>query len=579
MSRFLCLVILFFCVSLFCGLLAGTVVATPATADGVTAEPRNDTTKTAAITELYPNPAATNNPGEFVTVRFPPGVNRSAYEIADPYTNVTLSTHDGDYLDGNQTSSVDDSTPRHVPNPSDEWTEITYSTDANRTAWLTDRTVAPFSGFISLADDGDHVRLLRNGTVIDELSYDRTRQATVYDVRAEEWSPLGATEKPVIATDGGTVEAFVLPDNSERAVEFLESAEERIIVGGYTLSDDDVVKQLVEATERGVSVEVLVDGSPVGGMTAEEATALDTLDRGGISVRVLDGEKARYRFHHPKYALVDDRALVTTENWKPAGTGGQSSRGWAVITEQSAIVQGLRETYEADSGWVDTVAWSDHNPTIVDGESASGSFPTEFNANTVPVDRTELLLAPDNAEKAILDALEAAEHSIDVKQVQIGDSSFPFLQAVLDAAERGVTVRILLSSTWYARDENARLRDWLNEQARIEDLPLEARLAEPGDAYEKIHAKGIVIDRDRALVGSINWNNNSVQNNREVALLLEGRDVAGYYREVFEADWKRDETESALGEELPLGLVLGVAATTLFALLGASRLEFGAELE
>ncbi len=570
MLRRLLIVLFLFLSGITCGFVVDDV--------GADAEHKEMNDSPAYISELYPNPVAPYTPGEFVTVRFPPEANRSDYTLEDPYRNVSLSPQER-YLDGSQITELDPTNATYTVKSaqSDDWTELTYSTDANRTAWLTDRTVAEFSEYVSLANDGDHLTLRKNGSVVDEHEYTDAPEGERYDIATGEWSPLGATDKPVITADGGSVETFVLPDSADRAVEFLENATDRIILAGYTLSDEGVVEALIEAYDDGVDVSVLVDGSPVGGMVADEAAALDTLDRAGVPVRVLDGEKARYRYHHPKYAVVDDGALVTTENWKPAGIGGQSSRGWAAITDQKAIVEGLASTYEADTGWVDTRPWDEHDPTLVDPEGSSdGSYPSSIPAESLSVEQTELLLAPENAETHLTEELAAAEERIDIKQVQISDRSFPLLAAALDAAERGVEVRILLSSQWYAAEENEQLKEELSEHAETEDLPVKIRLAKPDDAFEKIHAKGLVIDGDRAFVGSINWNNNSLRNNREVGLMLHGNEVGEYYQTVFEKDWERRE-DDGLGEEIPLGMVLAVAGSTLFALIVARRLDFETE--
>jgi phosphatidylserine/phosphatidylglycerophosphate/cardiolipin synthase-like enzyme len=407
--------------------ILGASVAPAATAHAP--QQYNQTDTEPDILELYPNPVAYDDAGEFVTVRFPEGTDPSEYTLADGQTAVPLEASN---------VTVNSTVNR----------QITFSTDANRTAQLTDRTVVQINDRLRLANSGETVRLRRQGSVVDTVTYAQAPEGELYDPVAEEWTPLGATNRSIVTADGGTVEAFVLPDEPNRAVEFLEQGQDRILLAGYTLSSQRVVDALVGAAERKVTVEVLVDGSPVGGMSGEMAAALDELTRAGVDVRIFGGERARYRFHHAKYAVVDDRAIVTTENWKPAGVGGQSSRGWAVITDQQPIVAGLVDTFRADTGWVDTVAWQEfEDPTLVSDEQSRESYPSEFDAESLPVDRTELLLAPDNAEGRVLEVIENANDSLDIKQVRIGNRGLPFLQAVLDAARRGVEVRILLGSS------------------------------------------------------------------------------------------------------------------------------------
>jgi phosphatidylserine/phosphatidylglycerophosphate/cardiolipin synthase-like enzyme len=518
----------------------------------------------ARIAAVYPNPATAGDSGEFVTVVFPSGVNLTEYQLADDHATVSLAppATNGTNVTG---------TTLTVSDPPTE--QVTFSTDPGQTEWLTDGTVAPLNDRLQLANSGGSLRLLRSGEVVDRIQYGSASESDVYYPTPGEWRPLGNTDRPVVTAGKGTVEAFVLPDEPNRAVEFLDSATERVLLAGYTISSEAVVEALAAAIERGVDVEVLADGSPVGGMTGDMAAALSELDRAGATVRVLAGNRERYRHHHAKYAVVDSRALVTTENWKPAGTGGKGSRGWAVITDQRPVVEGLVETFRADIGWVDAVPWARYDPELVDGDRSTGGYPASFETREVTVERTQLLVTPDNAGRVIRQRIRDAEDSLDIKQVSIGGRSFPFLQAVLDAARRGVEVRILLSSAWYVAEENRQLAAWLSDQAAAADLPLSVRLATPAGAFEKIHAKGMIVDGEQALVGSINWNENSVQNNREVALLLEG-EAAGYFREVFEADWQRDDSGDGGELSVPLGVGLAVIAVAVAALLAAKRIRF-----
>jgi len=536
------------------------------------------------IVEVYPNPTVTGDEGEFVTLRLPPGTPVEEYAIAEEHATVPLATASN--VTGPRPRPGNVTGPRPPPDnvtgprpppgnvtgprpPPDSPRVVTFSTHPDRTTRLIDRRVGVLDDRLQLANGGDRVRLLRDGRTVDEVRYDRAPEGEVYDATTGRWRPLGATDRPIVSTEGGTVEAFVLPDQPDRAIELLESAENRILLAGYTLTSRRVVDALRAAHRQGVTVEVLVDASPVEGIPERSITALDELDRSGVRVKVSGGERARYRFYHAKYAIVDDRALVTTENWKPAGTGGKSSRGWAVLTAQDRIVDGLVETYRADSGWLDAIRWREfEGKESVEETRSRGEYPTQFEARSVPVERTSLLVAPDNAEGALVDLIDGAEESIDIKQVGIGDPSFPLLQAVLDAAKRGVEVRILLSGAWYVREENEQLAAWLDEQASAGDLPVEVRLAEPNGAFEKIHAKGILVDGDQVAFGSANWNRNSLRNNREVLLLLEGEAIAGYFGAVFESDWGDG------GFRFPIGLGLACALAALLAAIVAARIRF-----
>ncbi|WP_227376519.1 phospholipase D-like domain-containing protein [Haladaptatus halobius] len=128
----------------------------------------------------------------------------------------------------------------------------------------------------------------------------------------------------------------------------------------------------------------------------------------------------------------------------------------------------------------------------------------------------------------------------------VGSPQQPFVRATLAAARRGVVVRVLLSGAWYAREDNRKIVRWLNERADAEGFPLKAKLAEPR-GYEKIHAKGVVVDERHVVVGSLNWNNHSARENPEVALVLHGAEAGAYYAKVFRVDWKEGGRRILIG--------------------------------
>jgi len=79
---------------------------------------------------------------------------------------------------------------------------------------------------------------------------------------------------------------------------------------------------------------------------------------------------------------------------------------------------------------------------------------------------------------------------------------------------------------------------YINTLAERENLPLEARLiAFESNGPVKIHNKGVIIDGEKVLVSSINWNENSPSFNREAGVIIEHAGAGQYYTAVFEDDW------------------------------------------
>ena len=533
---------------LVCGCLfiaAPVGVADATTATGATAA-------TGGIVELYPNPTTEQNRGEYATVR-----------LAEP-GNWTLT-------DGEGVADL----------PDDRTGRFAATRHPDSTATHTNATLVTAGGSFQLAVSGETLTLRRDGTVVDTVSYEDAPESQQWRAgREPRWQPAGFEPRSPTTVTDASVEAFVLPDNPAAPIDAIDDADDRLYLAAYTLTDRRAVDELIAAHNRGVNVAVLVEGGPVGGMTERQATVLDELTAAGVDVRVMTGDAARFRYHHPKYAVADDTTVVLTENWKPAGTGGADSRGWGLTTTSAGVADELAAIFEHDTTWQDTPKWETVREEIetVEAEAATGSYPQRHPPLSTTADELTVLAAPDNAESALTDRINNTDDELLVIQPSIGDRDYRLLRAAIRAADRGVEVRILLSGTWYAEEENTALAEQLRDRAADDNVPLSVRVAGDNNRFGKIHAKGIVAD-NTAVIGSLNWNDNSAENNREVAIAVTDAAVADYYREVFTGDWQAGGDSGGFsvlpGGELPAGLVVvAVAVISATALLAKRWLVF-----
>jgi hypothetical protein len=528
-------------------LAVGGASATPTTDAGPTpASPETASDRAnATFVAAYPNPVERDDEGEFVVVRFPRATNTTGWTLTD-------GTHAVRLPDRTLSGTV----------------ALTPTPDV--AASKTDHPVVSVEGRLGLANGGEHLRLRTGNVTVDHARYRDAPEASVRDFRRDAWRPLGATDLDPVRTGGGPATAFVLPDAPDQVVETLATADERLLLAGYTLSSERVTDALLEARDRGATVRVVLDGSPVGGMTDRQGRQLDRLSDAGVDVRVFAGPYTRYAHHHPKYAVVDDRALVLTENFKPAGTGGMASRGWGVTLSDPAAADALADLHATDRTARAATPWTEFRAgrTFEPADPALGDYPSRHDPAQVSVASAAVLVGPDHAADAVVARLDAADDRVLVQQVTVDSRDNRLLRAALRAADRGVRVRLLLSSGWYVEEDNAALAAWLNRRADAEGWDLEARVDDP-DGYEKLHSKGVVVD-DTALVGSLNWGAASQTDNREVVLALAGGEAADYYADVFAGDWAGPSARS-----LPTAL-LGVAGVAIAAAaLLARRIEIG----
>ena len=464
------------------------------------------------VVSAFPDPVADGDAGEHVVV--------------DPAGASNLSLSDGE---------TNVSVPPDGP--------VALSATPNATRELVAVPVEPAE--LSLSNGGERLELRRNGTVVDRVGYDTTNEGERLNATTGRWTPRGLALRNAVATGPATATAFVLPDAPGVPLDTLRSADRRILLAGYTFASARVADALLAAVDRGVEVRVLLDGGPIGGMTTRQRDHLDRLVAGGVDVRMIDGPHARFAYHHPKYAVVDDDALVMTENWKPAGTGGRGSRGWGVRLRSERTAAALASVFTHDADGIDAVPWRDRRrtATFVEADPASGSYDAAFEPTAVAVERVRVLTAPGNVGNRTRGAIDAANDSVDVITPRL-DPAGPYFETLVAAAERGVEVRLLLSNAWYDEESNHRVVDAVDD-LRDRGLPIEARIADPAGRFEKVHAKGAVIDDRRVLLGSLNWNRHAATENREVVVALDGDEPASYYGRTFEADWAAAAGEGA----------------------------------
>ncbi|RDI73002.1 phosphatidylserine synthase [Halopelagius longus] len=511
--------------------------ATPNATRNASAEDGTPNASAPAILSAYPNPLTDGDAGEYVVVR------------TGGTANLTLS-------DGESNVSV--------PPDADV---VAVASDPVRARNLTDRPVV--AARLDLSNAGERLVLRRGGVVVAETTYGRAPDAERWNATADRWVPRGLSLRDPVSTGPANATAFVLPDDPGVVRETLRSADERILLAGYTFSSTRVADALVAAHRRGVRVRVLVEGSPVGGVSTRQADALARLARAGVAVRVVSGSRARFDYHHAKYAVADETALVSTENWKPTGTGGRKNRGWGVRVEGGRTAEELAAVFEHDFGGADAVSWRRYRRgrTFAESSPPEGDFPRRVAAESVAVEEVRVLTAPGNAGSAVVERFDGAERSIDVLAPRM-DPDGRFFDALRRAANRGVRVRILLSNAWYDEEANAALVN-RTETLRERGYDIEARIARPDGRFGKVHAKGAVVDGERTFVGSLNWNDRAATENREVVLELVGEDPASYYAAAFDADWRASEpgggwwgTKTKTTATLALGALCSLALAT-----------------
>ncbi|MEE8403091.1 MAG: phospholipase D-like domain-containing protein, partial [Candidatus Hydrothermarchaeaceae archaeon] len=222
------------------------------------------------------------------------------------------------------------------------------------------------------------------------------------------------------AYNADVVTTFVSPDSSySQLASFIDGASSSLYVNVYTFDSPFIADKIVKAHDRGVDVVVLVDGSPVGGISKREWTVLNNLSGSGVPVYLWSHLGSG--FNHAKYIVADNLTLlVSTENFGASGfpkDGTSGNRGWG------AIVSGPSAAYFAELFFDDVergeeVSFTGESPLVSYHEVGEyrprfGSEVFYGNFTVVPV------IAPENAVDATLDLIDSANSSLYVEEFYV----------------------------------------------------------------------------------------------------------------------------------------------------------------
>lgn len=389
----------------------------------------------------------------------------------------------------------------------------------------------------------------------------------------------------VTATASLTV--AIAPDNAYRVIsDVLGSAQQSIVMELHTFDNLGLLDVLTRTLGRGVSVTVLLEGGPVGGLDDQEKWVCQQLEAAGGQCWFMISDstqdiRARYEYVHAKMIVVDENVVaIGSENLSPRSLtydnfadGTVGHRGVYLVTDAGGVISRALDIWRADFDPInhrDLIRWSISDTKY--GPPPIGFAPNysiEVSGYTIrypqPLTVTapltfEVLSAPENTLHAT-DALlgwinrSGAGDAIEVEQLDEptywgASTSNPVadpnvrLEALIAAAGRGAQVRLLLDRYFddaTQPNSNAATVQYIESLRALSPTlaaNLHARLGDP--ARYGLHNKMFLFDvggRQVVHVGSVNGTETSNKANREVALQVESSAAYAYLRAMFEYDW------------------------------------------
>jgi phosphatidylserine/phosphatidylglycerophosphate/cardiolipin synthase-like enzyme len=293
------------------------------------------------------------------------------------------------------------------------------------------------------------------------------------------------------------VALFVEPQAGETPVlHAIEAAQTSIWVEVYLLTDRNVINALEDAANRGVDVRVLLEMNPYGSGSVRPQELLQELQASGVKA---EGADPAYHYTHEKALIVDGATLlVMTANLTKSALGGSSSA--------------TNRKY----GIVDTIA--------LDVQEAASIFIADWRRTDPVVTDANMVVSPINARARLAAFIAAARSRLLVEDEEMYDTASE--DALIAAARRGVNVEVVLPEPTDSASASPDVARLLRGGVHVRYI-----------ASVYMHAKMMVADGVQAFVGSENFSTTSLDENRELGLLIVDTTVIATLNQTFGQDW------------------------------------------
>lgn len=332
--------------------------------------------------------------------------------------------------------------------------------------------------------------------------------------------------------------AFASPDCSYNALNsLLNNASTSIFIELYSFSNPFLLDVLGNLSADGVNIKIILQEKHASYWENQYTywVAYELYNR-GVDVYWASDE---FTFTHAKYVIIDNLTVVVmSENWAKSGVPVDPSygnRGWGIAIENADLAD-----YFLDVFLYDLSIAEPYDPNTVDhGESVSYNVPkgdyVPFKSvkNIIEYMEVTPILSPDFSESLIIELINSANESLLVEQMYIYPDLTNIINALINAKNRGVEIKVLLDPRFSENNETAQI---------LVDAGIDVAFANTsyygGDhLFETMHNKGMIIDHKITLISSINWSPTSLRENREAGIVIKNENVTKYYEDLFNYDW------------------------------------------
>ena len=291
---------------------------------------------------------------------------------------------------------------------------------------------------------------------------------------------------------------IVLPDDSAKPIlDAIDGATKSLRVKMFIFSDPSLLQAVIAARQRGVKVRIMLNPARRDGESENEVSS-KKLKAGGVEVIDSNPE---YDVTHEKSMVVDDTtAFVKSLNWETRNL--TETRDYAVVTSHAHEVAEIIECFEAD--------WA-RKPFRGDEHS-------------------HMIWCCGNGRERIAQFIDDAKDTIFLQNERYQDAVI--VERLVRAARRGVKIHVMARPPHKLKKE--KLVEAVGGMRTMEDVGIKIHRLK----HLKLHAKMLLADHARAIVGSINLAPGSFDSRRELAIEVRDDDVVERLTKIAHHDWE-----------------------------------------
>jgi cardiolipin synthase len=294
---------------------------------------------------------------------------------------------------------------------------------------------------------------------------------------------------------------IVLPDDSAKPlVDAINGAKRTLRIRMFLFTDPTMLQTVVAAKRRGVDVRVMLNPARRDGTSDNDETRKAMV---AAKIEVRDSNPDFALTHQKSMVIDDETGYVESLNWETRDL--TETRDYAVVTTHEPEVDEMMACFEAD--------WN--------------------RRKFAPQAKSSLIWCPNNGRERIADFIESAKHTLWLQNERYQDTVI--IERLVRAARRGVAIRIL------ARPPHTLKKDKLVEGVGGLRIMHDVGAKVHRLKGLKLHAKMVLADGKRAVIGSINLAPGSFDARRELAIETDSHHVVKRLAKVAEHDWEHSK--------------------------------------